>query len=197
MIFQIYINKTLQKLLNIFCIIYLDDIFVFSKNKAQYMKHLQLVMNKFWKYKFYVKLIKYKFFITKMKFLKFIVNMNEISMNLSQINIIVNWSEFKIFQKIQIFFSFTNFYQQFIHNYFCVIELFINLLKKSKTDKKKSNSSYLWRRFEKHLQSLRRFLKQHFCSCILTFKKRHKLKQMFQKLLQKQFSCNEFQMRNF
>ena len=39
-IFQIYINKILQKLLNIFYIIYLNDILVFSKNKAQYAKHL-------------------------------------------------------------------------------------------------------------------------------------------------------------
>src|SRR6266480_5601397 len=90
MIFQIYINKTLQKLLNIFCIIYLDDILVFLKNKVQHVKHLQLIMNRFQKHKFYVKLIKYKFFITEMKFLKFIVNMNKMSMNFSQIDIIVN-----------------------------------------------------------------------------------------------------------
>ena len=83
MIFQIYINKILQKLLNIFCIVYLNDILVFLKNKTQHMKHLQFIMNKLQKYKFYVKLIKYKFFITKMKFLKFIVSVNEMSMNFS------------------------------------------------------------------------------------------------------------------
>src|SRR6266480_8165987 len=89
-IFQIYINKILQKLLNIFCIIYLNDILVFLKNKVQHTKHLQLIMNKFQKHKLYVKLIKYKFFITEMKFLRFIVSMNKISMNFSQINIITN-----------------------------------------------------------------------------------------------------------
>ena len=83
MIFQIYINKTLQKLLNIFCIIYLNNILVFLKNKAQHAKHLQLIMNKLQKHKLYIKLIKYKFFITKMKFLKFIVSVNEMSMNFS------------------------------------------------------------------------------------------------------------------
>src|SRR5204862_2743553 len=82
-IFQIYINKTLQKLLNIFCIIYLDNIFVFSKNKIQHAKHLQFIMNKLQKHKLYVKIIKYKFFIIKMKFLKFIMSMNRVSMNFS------------------------------------------------------------------------------------------------------------------
>ena len=89
-IFQIYINKILQRLLNIFCIIYLNDILVFSKNKVQHAKHLQLIMNKFWKHKLYVKKIKCKFFIMKMKFLKFIMNVNEVLMNFSQINIITN-----------------------------------------------------------------------------------------------------------
>ena len=65
MIFQVYINKILQKLLNIFCIIYLNNILVFLKNKTQHVKHLQLIMNRFQKYKLYVKLIKYKFFIKK------------------------------------------------------------------------------------------------------------------------------------
>ena len=99
-IFQIYINKILQRLLNIFCIIYLNNILVFSKNKAQHAKHLQLIMNRLWKHKLYVKKIKYKFFIMKMKFLRFIVSMNRVSMNLSQINIIINWSESIIFQEI-------------------------------------------------------------------------------------------------
>ena len=89
-IFQIYINKTLQKLLNIFCIIYLNNILVFLKNKIQHVKHLQLIMNRLQKHKLYIKLIKYKFFITKMKFLKFIINMNEISMNFSWIDIIAD-----------------------------------------------------------------------------------------------------------
>src|SRR5204862_8082403 len=90
MIFQIYINKTLQKLLNIYCIIYLNNILVFLKNKAQHVKHLQLIMNRLQKHKLYVKLIKYKFFITEMKFLRFIVSVNEMSINFNQINTVVN-----------------------------------------------------------------------------------------------------------
>src|SRR2546421_6012856 len=89
-IFQIYINKILQRLLNIFYIIYLNDILVFSKNKAQHTKYLQLIMNKLQKHKLYVKIIKCKFFITEMKFLKFIMSMNRVSMNFSQINIIAD-----------------------------------------------------------------------------------------------------------
>ena len=41
-----------------------------------------------------------------------------------------------MFQEIQIFFDFTNFYWWFIHNYSHVTESLTNLLKRSKTDKK-------------------------------------------------------------
>jgi hypothetical protein len=35
-IFQIYINKVLVGLIDIICIIYLDDIFIYFKNKSKY-----------------------------------------------------------------------------------------------------------------------------------------------------------------
>ena len=41
--FQVYINKALCSLVNNFCIIYLDDILVFSRTKEDYDKHLQQV----------------------------------------------------------------------------------------------------------------------------------------------------------
>ena len=165
-IFQIYINKILQKLLNIFCIIYLNNILVFLKNKVQHVKYLWLIMNKLWKHKLYVKLIKYKFFITEMKFLRFIMSVNEMSMNFSQIDIVVNWSESKIFQKIQIFLNFMNFYQQFIHNYSHVAKLLINLLKKSKTDKKTELFTFI-KKIQKAFTKLKKifetaFLLMHF-----------------------------------
>ena len=44
--FQIYINKILAKKLNIFVIIYLDDIFIYTKNLNQsYIKTLKLMLN--------------------------------------------------------------------------------------------------------------------------------------------------------
>ena len=38
--FQAYINKALYSLVNNFCIIYLDDILVFSRTKEEYDKYL-------------------------------------------------------------------------------------------------------------------------------------------------------------
>ena len=42
---QIHINNVLKELLDIFYVVYLDDILIFSKNKTQYARHLQLILN--------------------------------------------------------------------------------------------------------------------------------------------------------
>jgi len=39
--FQAYINKALQGLVDDFCIVYLDDILIFSKTKEEHDQHLQ------------------------------------------------------------------------------------------------------------------------------------------------------------
>jgi hypothetical protein len=41
--FQAYINKALQGLVDSFCIVYLDDILVFSKTKEEHDQHLQQI----------------------------------------------------------------------------------------------------------------------------------------------------------
>ena len=43
--FQTYINNILREHLNVFVIIYLDDILVYSKNKKDYKKHIRQVLN--------------------------------------------------------------------------------------------------------------------------------------------------------
>ncbi len=41
--FQAYINNTLQGLIDDFCIVYLDNILIFSKSEEEYTKHLKQV----------------------------------------------------------------------------------------------------------------------------------------------------------
>ena len=44
-IFQIYINNILRKYLNIFVVIYLNNILVYSKNEKNHKKHIRQVLN--------------------------------------------------------------------------------------------------------------------------------------------------------
>jgi hypothetical protein len=53
--FQAYINKALQGLVDNFCIVYLDDILVFSKTKDKHDKHLQQVYKRLCQSELYAK----------------------------------------------------------------------------------------------------------------------------------------------
>jgi hypothetical protein len=60
--FQAYINKALQGLVNSFCIVYLDDILVFSKTKEEHDQHLQQVCQRLREAELYVKPFKCQFY---------------------------------------------------------------------------------------------------------------------------------------
>jgi len=87
-IFQIYINKILTKLLNDFCVVYLNDILIFFVKKTDYIDHVKQILERLRKFKLYASLKKCEFFITKVNFLEFIIFTESISMNSSKINII-------------------------------------------------------------------------------------------------------------
>ena len=44
-IFQTYINNVLREYLNMFVMIYLDNILVYLKNKKNYKKHIKQILN--------------------------------------------------------------------------------------------------------------------------------------------------------
>ena len=43
--FQTYINNVLKEHLNMFIVIYLDDILVYSKNEKDHKKHVRQILN--------------------------------------------------------------------------------------------------------------------------------------------------------
>ena len=87
-IFQTYINKILTKLLNNFCIIYLNNILIFFVEKTDHVDHMKQILKRLRKFKLYASLKKCAFFITKVNFLKFIIFTESVSMNLSKVDII-------------------------------------------------------------------------------------------------------------
>ncbi len=96
-IFQTYINKILTKLLNSFCIVYLNDILIFFIEKTDHVNHVKQILERLRKFKLYASLKKCEFFITKVNFLEFVIFIKSISMNSSRIDIIKTWFRLKIY----------------------------------------------------------------------------------------------------
>ena len=89
-IFQTYINQTLAELLNVFCIVYLDNILIFSQNENEHQKHVKQIMKKLQKFKLFVKLLKCIFSQILVRFLEFVIDTEEIRMKSDRVKIMLN-----------------------------------------------------------------------------------------------------------
>jgi hypothetical protein len=68
--FQAYINKTLKSLLDITCVAYLNNIYIYSDSIEKYAKHVREILDRLKKTRLYVKLSKCEFDKKKICFFK-------------------------------------------------------------------------------------------------------------------------------
>ncbi len=99
-IFQSYINRALVGLINIYYIIYLDDIFIYSTNPADHQRHIREVLERLKNFKLYLKLFKYKFSIDRVEFFDFMIIIRDIDMEGSRVEVIVNWFKPRFFRDV-------------------------------------------------------------------------------------------------
>ena len=134
--FQAYINKALSGLLDTICVVYLDDIVVYSNDYEAHTHHVRMVLERLREYELYINLKKCSFHVTSIDFLGFIVSVDGVSMEKSRVDAIREWPYPTTFREVQVFLGTANFYRRFIIHYLRVILLITNLLKGSKNGKK-------------------------------------------------------------
>ena len=108
-------NDTLHKYLDLFCIVYIDDILIYSNNKTQNWEQVRKVLAKLKEAELYAKPEKLKFSVEKTIFLGFIISANGIEMDLVKVDDIYNWETPKSVKDVQCFLGFANFYRRFIY----------------------------------------------------------------------------------
>ena len=57
-IFQIYINKTLKRLVNNICVIYLNDILIYSENSTKHWWHIRMILKRLRQFQLFINLKK-------------------------------------------------------------------------------------------------------------------------------------------
>ena len=128
--FQNYINDTLQKYLNIFCTVYLNDILIYSEIKAEHEIHVKRVLQKLREAGLQADITKSIFHIKEILYLELIIITEEVKMNLIKVSIIIKWLTLINVKDIQSFLSFTNFYWRFIYDYSKLASPLTHLIKK-------------------------------------------------------------------
>ena len=116
--FQGYINKTLAEKLDIFVIVYLDDILIYTEDPGQpHVEAVRWVLDQLRKYLLFANLKKCRFHQDEVCFLGYVVSSKGISMQVKRIEVVRKWPEPKSVWDIQVFLGFANFYCRFIKGF--------------------------------------------------------------------------------
>ena len=109
--FQEYINKILTEKLDIFIIVNLNDIFIYTNdNGDEYVTAIQWVLEQLRKFSLYANLKKCWFHQKDIWFFSYVVSSKGIHMEDKKIKAVKRWLEFQSVQDIQVILGFANFY---------------------------------------------------------------------------------------
>ena len=128
MAFQQFMNNIFFDLFDVYVVIYLDDILIYSNNMSEHHWYIKEVLKHLCMAGLYAKAEKCKFHSESVKYLGCILSPSSFTMSDNKVKIIQDWSEPKKVKNIQSFLGFTNFYHWFIFNYLDIVILLIHLI---------------------------------------------------------------------
>ena len=74
-----------------FCVVYLDDILIYSISLEEHQEHIRKVLERLRCYQLFASLKKYEFTINRVEFLGFIISTEGVSMDQKRVKSIATW----------------------------------------------------------------------------------------------------------
>jgi len=115
--FQAFIQDTLRDLLDIICVVYLDDILIFSRTQEEHDTHVKLVLDRLCDAHLCANPAKCEWDKSEVEYLGYIIGADGIKMNPKKLDTIVSWPKPTSIKEVQSFLGFANFYRRFIDGY--------------------------------------------------------------------------------
>src|SRR5882724_3918033 len=128
--FQAFMNHIFRDMTDIFVVIYLDDILIFSNSLEEHQVHVQRVLDRLCEYDLHSKPEKCLFHMQKIEFLGFMVTPTGISMDTAKTDVVSIWPTPTNLKAVQVFLGFANFYRRFIVGFSDIVIPLIRLTRK-------------------------------------------------------------------
>ena len=140
--FQRFMNDVLREFLDDFCVVYLDDILIYSACLEEHRVHVRRILQTLADNDIHIKPEKCEFHVSRTEFLGFIVSSEGVTMDGKKVEAIVRWEAPRCVRDVQVFLGFANFYRRFIQRYSHVAGPLFDLLKTA--DKTAGGGSFVW-----------------------------------------------------
>ncbi|KAI3784173.1 hypothetical protein L1987_43267 [Smallanthus sonchifolius] len=132
-VFMDLMNRVCKPYLDKFVIVFIDDILIYSKTKADHEEHLILVLDLLKKEQLYAKFSKCEFWLKEVQFLGHIVNDKGIHVDLAKIETVKNWNAPKTPTEVRSFLGLAGYYRRFISDFSKIAVPLTALTHKGKT----------------------------------------------------------------
>jgi hypothetical protein len=101
--FMYLMNSVFMNELDKFVVVFIDDILIYSKNEAEHVRHLRIVLQRLRDHKLYAKFSKCEFWLDSVKFLGNTISKDGISVDPSKVQEVMDWKPPKSVHQIRSF----------------------------------------------------------------------------------------------
>ena len=126
-------NNILHAYLDIFVIVYLDDILVFSSTEEEHIIHVRKVLQALGDKQLRLEPDKCEFHTQRTEFLGYIITTEGVEMDPKKVEAVKDWPRPESVKDVQSFLGFANFYRRFIKGYSAIASPLTELTKKGET----------------------------------------------------------------
>jgi len=129
-IFQSMMTDIFRDILDIYVVVYIDDLLIFSTSIDSHVSHVREVLGRLRTHRLFAKLSKCTFHASDVEFLGFVISGSGISMAQDNVDAIKAWPTPKNVRGVQSFLGFVNFYRKFIRDFANLSSPMTNLTEK-------------------------------------------------------------------
>jgi len=130
-VFQRFMNDIFADMLDVCVVVYLDDILIYSSDKATHHKQVKEVLRRLQKHGLYAKPEKCEFDCDRVEYLGYIMSPAGLTMASDKVQVIQDWPEPRKVKDVQSFLGFANFYRRFIYNFSDIVVPLTRLTRKN------------------------------------------------------------------
>src|SRR6266566_9303128 len=131
-VFQRFMNELFWDLKDVYVVVYLDDILIYSKNREDHVGHVREVLKRLREHHLFARPSKCYFFVTTVTYIGIVISPEGISMEKDKIKDVIEWPIPKTVKQVQSFLGFVNFYRRFVRDFSSIARPLTVLIQKER-----------------------------------------------------------------
>ncbi|KAK8936665.1 hypothetical protein KSP39_PZI012024 [Platanthera zijinensis] len=110
-------NRVFKDFLDIFIIVFIDDILIYSPSEEDHAQHLRLTLQRLTEKKLYAKFSKCAFWLREVSFLGHVITEQGLSVDPAKVDSILNWSQPTNVTEVRSFLGLAGYYRRFVKDF--------------------------------------------------------------------------------